>query len=62
MQNAALLALLYLEGSLAPDCPLVTFAAAGEMAQVGGGPGEERERSRACGTGVPASHARRLAL
>lgn len=35
MQNAALLALMYLEGALAPDCPLVTFAAAGEMAQVG---------------------------
>ncbi|PRW32559.1 glutamate decarboxylase alpha [Chlorella sorokiniana] len=34
MQNSAALAVLYLEGALPPDCPLVTFAPAGEMAQV----------------------------
>lgn len=30
-----MLAILYLQGALAPDCALVHFAAAGEMAQVG---------------------------
>lgn len=35
MQNSAALAALYLEGALPADCPLVTFAPAGEMAQVG---------------------------
>lgn len=35
-QNAALLALLWLDGGLDPGCGLVHFAAAGEMAQVGG--------------------------
>ena len=34
MENAALLALLYLAGALAPGCPLVHFAPAGDMAQV----------------------------
>ncbi|KAI7835634.1 hypothetical protein COHA_010465 [Chlorella ohadii] len=34
MQNSAALAVLYLEGALPADCPLVTFAPAGEMAQV----------------------------
>ena len=36
MENAALLALLYLDGSLAPGCSLVHFAPAGDMAQVCG--------------------------
>lgn len=43
LQNSAALAVLYLEGALPPDCPLVTFAPAGEMAQV---------RQRA-GKGIP---------
>ncbi|KAL4421666.1 hypothetical protein ABPG77_001207 [Micractinium sp. CCAP 211/92] len=34
LENAAMLAILYLQGALAPDCALVHFAAAGEMAQV----------------------------
>ena len=34
MENSAILAILYLEGALAPDCPLVHFAPAGAMAQV----------------------------
>ncbi|KAL4421256.1 hypothetical protein ABPG75_010547 [Micractinium tetrahymenae] len=34
LENVAILAILYLEGALAPDCSLVHFAAAGEMAQV----------------------------
>lgn len=37
LQNSAALAVLYLEGALPADCPLVTFAPAGEMAQVGKG-------------------------
>lgn len=34
LENAAVLAVLYLEGALAPGCPLVHFAPAGDMAQV----------------------------
>lgn len=36
LENAAILATLYLEGALAPDCPLVSFAHAGDMAQARG--------------------------
>lgn len=46
MENAALLAILYLQGALAPDCALVHFAAAGEMAQVPHGFVTEQEARR----------------
>jgi hypothetical protein len=36
LENAALLALLYLLGALEPDCPLVHYAPAGDMAQASG--------------------------
>jgi hypothetical protein len=45
IQNAALLAALYLEGSIRIDNPLVHFAPAGNMAKVGRGPWIGRDSS-----------------
>lgn len=46
LQNGALVGILYLEGAIAPGCPLVHVAAAGEMAHVPHGYLTEAEFSR----------------